>query len=88
MFQVQESTSLRMQVPPSDKTGYLPYSTTILDNNRSATNMFLSFDMVIPTILLLSSSITTQSQTNSEPTFIKVSSMMNSLIFFLIDDIF
>jgi len=51
--------------------------------------MFLSFDMVIPTIILLSSSITThQIQTNSEPTFIKVSSMMNSLIFFLIDAIF
>ena len=90
MFQVQESTSLRMQVPPSDKTGYLPYSTTILDNNRSATNVFLSFDTVIPTILLLSGSITIhQSHINSqEPTFIIVSSMMNSLIFFLIDDIF
>ena len=78
------------QVPPSDETGYLPYSTTILDNNRSATNVLLSFDTVIPTILLLSGSITIhQSHINSqEPTFIIVSSMMNSLIFLLIDDIF
>src|SRR4051794_18074248 len=50
--------------------------------------MFLSFEMSNPSILLFHGSIATQSQMNSEPTLIVVSSMINSAIFFLLEIIF
>src|SRR5215212_6987505 len=50
--------------------------------------MFLSFEMSNPRIILFHGSIATQSQMNSEPTLIKVSSMINSVILFLLKIIF
>jgi len=78
--------------PSSDETiGCLPYSTIILDKNisRCYKHIFLSFDIAIPIISLLSSSITILIQTNSnEPTFIKVSSITYSKTIFFFDAIF
>ncbi len=59
-----------------------------LEINCSASSIFLSLDILIPRIFLLSSPIATQSHINSEPIFIKVSSMMNSSIFFFLSNIF
>jgi len=50
--------------------------------------MFLSFDMLCARIRLFLESIATQSQVGSDPTLITASSTMNSLIFFLHEDIF
>jgi len=64
------------QVPPSVETGCWPWIPTKLEINRSAKSIFLSLEILIPRISLLSSSIATQSHINSEPIFINVSSMM------------
>ena len=51
--------------------------------------MFRSFDMSNPRITLFNGSIATQqSQMNSEPSLIKVLSMINSAILFLLEIIF
>ena len=81
------------QVPPSVDTGWSPYSLTMFDRKRSATNMFLSLDMDSARICLFSGSIATQSHTYSEPTLICVSSTMNSdnlffLMIFSLDGVF
>ncbi|MDQ6723459.1 MAG: hypothetical protein M3Z01_04250, partial [Thermoproteota archaeon] len=67
---------------PSVETGCGPWTLINPEINRSAMNIFLSLNMVIPMISLLSNSIATpHNQINSEPTLIKVSSMINSSIF-------
>jgi hypothetical protein len=71
-------------VPPSVETGCLLYSFIILERKRSTTNMFRSFDIVVAIIPLLSGSITTHIHINSEPTFICVSSTINSEIVVLL----
>jgi hypothetical protein len=45
------------QIPQSVETGNRPDSSTKYDIKCSATNMFLSFDMLVPMISLLSISI-------------------------------
>ena len=75
-------------VPLSVETGCLTYSSMAFDRKRSATNMFLSFDMLCARIRLFLESIATQSQVGSDPILITASSTMNSLIFFLHEDIF
>ncbi len=54
-------------VPPSSvEMGYLPYSLTIYERNRSTTtSMFLSLNILCAKILLFSGSIAIQSQMNS-----------------------
>ena len=59
----------------------LPYSFKRFARKRSATNIFLSFDMDIDRISLSFGTIATQSHIYSEPTFICVSSTMNSSTF-------
>ncbi len=79
----------RYQVQSSDETGCFPCSFITFESKRLATtNMFCSFDMLIPRIFLVSDSIVaTQSQINSEPTLIKVSSITYSEIVFFFKDI-
>ena len=64
------------QVPPSIETECRPWTLINPEINRSAMNMILSLDRVVPMISLLSNSIaeTHHNQINSEPTLIKVSS--------------
>ncbi len=69
--------------PPSVETGWEPYFSTTFDRNFSATSLLLSLDMVIERISLSLGSIITHNQKYSEPTFIKVSSIKYSSIFFL-----
>jgi hypothetical protein len=59
---------------PSDETECNSCLFTTLDRNRSATNMFRSFDISAARISLCFGSITTQSHINSEPAFIAISS--------------
>jgi len=59
----------------------LPYSFKRFAGKRSATNIFLSFDMDIDRISLSFDSIAIQSHINSDPTFICVSSTINSSTF-------
>jgi hypothetical protein len=73
---------------PSVDTGCFPYSSTIYDRKRSATNIFRSLDILDLRISLFSGSIATQNQMYSEPTFTIVSSRMYSSIFFFFVDIF
>jgi hypothetical protein len=58
-------------------------------NLSAATNMFLSFEIDSARISLFSGSIiaTYQSQIYSDPTLINVSSMLNSDILLVLDDI-
>ncbi len=92
MINFQESASLWIPcTPPSVETGCSPYSSTTSEINRSiATNIFRSFDILIPSISLLSGSIATHTQMNSDPTLITVSSYVYrySEIFFFFVDIF
>ncbi len=93
MINFQESASLWIPVPPpSVETGCSPYSSTTYEINRSiATNIFRSFDILIPSISLLSGPIATHTQMNSDPTLITVSSFCiqeYSEIFFFFVDIF
>ena len=64
------------------------HSLTISDRKCSATNMFLSFEMVSARICLFSGSMVIHNQMYSDPTLISVSSTMNSTIFFFLEDIF
>jgi hypothetical protein len=77
MMYVQEFAGL-WWVPSttlSDETECNPYLFTTCDRNRSATNMFGSFDISVVRISLCFGSITIQSHINSEePAFIAVSS--------------
>jgi hypothetical protein len=82
MFQFQKSAGLWIHVSPSLETGCSPYSFTMIDRNRSATNIFRSFDILSERISLSFGSLTTQSHINSEPVFTTVLSMIHSLIFF------
>ena len=75
------------QVPSSVETGWSPYFSTILDRKRSATNIFLSFEMLIPRISLFLGSIATHNQMYSEPALMIVSSRTYSSMFFFFDDI-
>ena len=77
----------RYQVPPSVETGWSPHFSTILDRKRSATNIFLSFEMLIPRISLFLGSIATHNQMYSEPALMIVSSRTYSSMFFFFDDI-
>ena len=54
----------RYQVPPSVEIGWSPHFSTILDRKRSATNIFLSFEMLIPRISLFLGSIDSNPQPN------------------------
>jgi hypothetical protein len=77
--------------PSSVEIGCLPYSSKRLNRKRLATtNMFLSFDIFIERISLsfVGSIATYQSQINSDPILITVSSTTNSSIFFLLHDTF
>ena len=89
---IQTCDGCHVPSPSSNETiGCLPYSTIILDKSisRCYKHNFFSFDIAIPTISLLSSSITIQIQTNSnEPIFIKVSSITYSKTIFFFDAIF
>jgi len=70
------------------KLNVFPYSFTTLDRKCSATNMFCSFDMLIPRISLFSGSIATHTQIYSDSTLLIVSSITYSEIFFFFEDIF
>ena len=54
----------RYQVPPSVEIGCSPYSFITFDRNRSATDIFLSFDIFNLRTSLLSGSMATQNQIN------------------------
>ncbi len=56
------------------------------ERNLSATNMFLSLDMLCARISLFSASIAIQSQMYSEPTFIRVSLIIYFEILFFLDN--
>ena len=71
----------RYHVPPSSvETGCSSYLFTRFNIKRSATNMFLFFDMLIWRISRLSSSMAIHNQIYSEPTLMIVSSIINSVI--------
>ena len=76
------------QVPPSVDTGCFPWTLTKPERYRSATNMFLSFEIDSARISLLFGSMVIHNQMYSDPTLISVSSTMNSTIFFFLEDIF
>jgi len=67
-----------------------PYVFTNFKINCSAMSRFCSFDMPNPSIPLLSGSRATPHNQiySEEPALIKVSSVINSSIFFLFDNIF
>ena len=74
------------QVPPSSvETGWIPWILTKSEMNLSATNMFLSLEIDSARICLFSGSVATQSQTNSDPTFNMVSSIIYSRTLLLVD---
>ena len=75
------------QVPPSVEIGWSPHFSTILDRKRSATNIFLSFEMLIPRISLFLGSIATHNQMYSEPALMIISSRTYSSMFFFFDHI-
>ena len=66
-------------VPPSVETGCSPYFLIRDCIKRSATNIFLSFDMLIWRISRLSFSMAIHNQIYSEPTLMIVSSIINSV---------
>ena len=74
-------------VPPSVEKGCSPCSSKRPDRKRSATNIFLSLDMLTERISLFAGPIATQSHTNSEPILSNVSSTINPSTFFFFDDI-
>ena len=67
-------------VPPSVDTQCFPWLLIKLSRNLSATNMFLSFEIVSARIYLLFESVATHNQMYSDPTLIKISSIMYSEI--------
>ena len=75
-------------MPPSVETGCFPWFFITSEMNLSATNMFLSLEIDSARICLFSGSIATHNQMNSNPTLSNVSSMINSEILFLFDNIF
>ena len=67
-------------VPPSVETGCSPYLFTRFNTKRSATDMYLSFDILIWRISWLSFSKAIHNQTYWELPLMIVSSIINSVI--------